>query len=376
MRSRNVVLGVIVATLCLAGVSASLMGCQNAHDKTHAGTNAAKQYRCPMHPQVVSDRPGSCPICHMRLELVEDTTMSSSAPISQDDVPGHAVVHIGPEKQQLIGMKTRAVKKEILTKTIRTTGRVAYDPALYEAEEEYLAARLGQKAALKQPLGNAVDPKANTIYTKKWGLPIQEKIRSKLLFMGLNDALIEELWKAGEPDRRLLFPKESDQIWIYALLYETDLATVREGDTLQFNAHAVGIHGEVPVRAVGTVIDPATRTVVVRALAPNPSRTLTPEMFLDVQINARLGQMLAVPEEAVVFSGKETLVFVEKENGHFEPRPIVLGRKSDDFYEVRSGLSEGEKVVSSGNFLVDSESRLKAALKNFGEHVHEKESSK
>lgn len=375
MKWKNVVLGVIVAALCLAGVAASLAGCQNAHDKTHVGTNAAKQYRCPMHPQVVSDRPGSCPICHMRLELVEDTATASSAPISQDQVPGHAVVHIGPEKQQLIGMKIWAVKQEILTKTIRTTGRVAYDPELYEAQEEYLEARLGQKVGQKPPLGY-LDPKGYAYYTKKWGLPLQEKIRSKLLFMGMNDALIEELWKTGEPDRRLLFPKESGEIWVYALLYETDLASVREGDALQYSAHAVGIHGEAPVRAVGTVIDPATRTVVVRALAPNPDRTLTPEMFLDVQISTRLGKMLAVPEEAVVFSGKETLVFVEKENGHFEPRPVVLGRKSDDFYEIRAGLSEGESVVESGNFLVDSESRLKAALKNFGEHVHEKEPSK
>jgi multidrug efflux pump subunit AcrA (membrane-fusion protein) len=97
---------------------------------------------------------------------------------------------------------------------------------------------------------------------------------------------------------------------------------------------------------------------------------LKPEMFVNVNLKVNLGNMLAMPEEAVLDSGVKKIVFVDKSDGYFEPREVKLGEKVENYYVVKEGLTEGEIVVTSGNFLIDSESRLKAAISGMGEHKH------
>ena len=124
------------------------------------------------------------------------------------------------------------------------------------------------------------------------------------------------------------------------------------------------------IRAVDTVVDPATRTVRVRALVKNEGGVLKPDMYVNVSLEKNLGQALLVPEEAVFFAGQMNIVFVDKGRGLFEPREVVLGQRAGNFYAVDKGLSEGEIVVTNGNFLVDSESRLKSALSAVSGHSH------
>ena len=115
-----------------------------------------------------------------------------------------------------------------------------------------------------------------------------------------------------------------------------------------------------------------TRSVRVRAVLQNPDGFLKPEMYVNATLRINLGEVLAVPEEAVFMTGEDNIVFVVKSDGIFEPRSVKVGAKSEGYYEVKSGLSEGETVVTSGNFLIDSDSRLKAALTGMsgGGHQH------
>ncbi len=114
----------------------------------------------------------------------------------------------------------------------------------------------------------------------------------------------------------------------------------------------------------------AARTVRVRALVKNEAGALKPDMYVNVRLETALGQAVLIPEEAVFFAGQTDIVFVDKGGGLFEPRQVVLGPKAGDSYVVSEGLAEGERVVTNGNFLVDSESRLKSALSSMGGHSH------
>ena len=122
-----------------------------------------------------------------------------------------------------------------------------------------------------------------------------------------------------------------------------------------------------PIRFVDNFVDPVTRTLKVRTLVKNNRRELKPGMYMDVVLQVSLGRKLAIPQDALLDTGTSKLVFVDKGEGHFEPREVRVGIEANDFYEVIEGLTAGESVVVSANFLVDSESRLRAAVRGMGE---------
>ncbi len=111
-----------------------------------------------------------------------------------------------------------------------------------------------------------------------------------------------------------------------------------------------------------------TRTVKVRIELPNKDFKLKPDMYGNINLKVNLGVKLTVPESAVLDSGMRKLVFIDRGEGYFEPREVKLGSKIDDYYEVIEGVNEGERVVTSANFLIDSESKLKSAIKKLHEH--------
>jgi Cu(I)/Ag(I) efflux system membrane fusion protein len=124
------------------------------------------------------------------------------------------------------------------------------------------------------------------------------------------------------------------------------------------------------VKSIDTVLDPMTRSVKVRAEIANPDGFLKPEMFVNVTIYIPLGRKLAIPEDAVLDTGERKLVFLSLGEGKFAPREVKLGYSAEGYYEITSGLREGDKVVTSANFLIDSESKLKSAISGMGEHKH------
>ncbi len=372
-------------------------------------------YYCPMHPQITSDRPGTCPICNMTLvprdeespatpsdteakQALREFTMKEFLALKPHEIcllhkckmgncmitmtekiarlgkcphcgedfgalikerapSGHAKVNLSPEKQQVIGVKTSAAVEKPLSKTIRTVGRIAYDPELYQAEEEYLQA---VRASEKARTGTAEE-------IKQESERLVDSSRMKLRLLGLSDELIGELERSGKADRSLLLSEAGGNVWLYAPIYEYEIPLVHPGQSLEVEVPVLsGKKMTGTIRSVDSVVDPTTRSVRVRAVLGNAGQVLKPQMYVNVTITLDLGPTLTVPAEAVFSTGEKNIVFVVRENNFFEPREVVLGVKSEGDYEIKSGVGAGELVVTSGNFLIDSESQLKAALDGMG----------
>ncbi len=299
-------------------------------------------YYCPMHPSFTSDRPGDCPICNMKLVLREAPAADShpsdhTSPGS--GLQGYAPVQLTAQRQQFIGVRTVPAEKRPLTKTVRTVGRIAYDPELYQAEEEYLQAFRSGVSSLLQAA----------------------RLRLKLL--GMSEELLADLEKQGVPDASLLLTDPSGRVWVYAPVYEFELPLVQLGQLLTAEVPSLpGVTLEGRILAIDPVLDPLTRSARVRAVLTDPDRRLKPEMFVNILLTIGQKETLAVPKEAIFDTGTRKIVFVSRGEGLFEPREVVVGFYADEAVEIREGIAEGEPVVVSGNFLIDSESRLKSAL--------------
>ena len=156
-------------------------------------------------------------------------------------------------------------------------------------------------------------------------------------------------------------------MWVYAQIFAQEASFIKEGQAVQVTAPAFPsktFHGTI--KAVDTILNPETRSLRARALVPNPEGLLKPEMFVNAVIDIPLGRALAVPDEAVMNTGTRSIAFVLTSPGRYEPREVRVGKEADGYVEVVAGLKEGDAVVAAANFLIDSESKLKAALEDQG----------
>ena len=393
-----------------------------------SAAESQRQYHCPMHPTMLSDRPGDCPICGMRLVAVEPATGGPRG----ETVRGLAGVRIPARKQQLIGVRTAEVKTIPFVRKIRTVGRVAsdesrlhhvhtkidgwievlhvnatgervrkgqplltiYSPEMVATQEEYLLALRARRAVSDGALPQVA----------RSGDEMVESARRRLAHFGLGAEQIATLERTGQPERTvtlyapisgyvtqrnvtqgekidpsttLLDIADLSRVWIIAAVYEYELPFVRVGQTAIVTlSYLPGKTFRGRAALVYPVLEGTTRTAQVRLEFDNPDLVLKPEMYADVEIESDLGPRLAVPESAILASGARNVVFVEEGDGYFEPRDVLLGLRLPDLVEVLGGLSAGERVVASGTFFVDSESKLKAALEAAGssgaktEHRH------
>jgi Cu(I)/Ag(I) efflux system membrane fusion protein len=268
-------------------------------------------------------------------------------------VAGRAAVRLTPERRQLIGVRTTPVERRDLVVLVRAAGRVAYDPDLYGAVTERLEALRTRDKTKESPWPD-VRERAEAL------------VRSsalRLRQMGLSDGQIGGLTPASPDPTNLLLGEKGGSVWVYAQIYDYEAGLVKPGQVMEITGTALGVRRvRGRVAAVDTILNPETRSLKVRAEVPNPAGLLKPEMYVDAVIHVPLGKQLAVPQGAILDTGTRQLAFVEKEPGLFEPREVELGREAEGFREVRSGLTEGETVVTSANFLLDSESALKAAV--------------
>lgn len=374
-------------------------------DYSHLSGAADKveKYYCPMHPDYVSDRPGDCPICHMRLVPLQknaddsakkgDACLMHECPMlkkgekcpmllfpkgqgasqcpycsqhlaeehpADTAVVGPSTVKMDVAGQNRIGVRIEPVSKRSLKKEILLQARVAYDPELYQAQLDYL-----QKTKRYQRAANIIDP---------YSLESADRARLELTSLGLSSDMIEEIKTWKRPDARLIGADAKGELWVYAHFYEEDSAYVKPGSVLEFKDPSSGRTLTAAVRYVDQLIQSSSRTLRARALIQNPEGTLKPDMYLQARVYTDLGEHLSVPHEAILYAGTEPYVFVQKSPDIFEARDIQVGRRAGEYCEVISGLKEGEEVITSGNFLVDSESRIQSALSGSarsGEHRHD-----
>ena len=336
-----------------------------------------------MMPGYKSDKPGKSPMGMDMTPVYEEDT--SAAMSSGSIVNGYAAVSIAAQKQQLIGVKTAPVTKKTLTKTIHVYGYVAHDLELYEAQLEYINAwRMYYAFISRRPIKDEFRADWRQYYESapsqgRWHsddkLKAQERLikaEYELRHMGITDTQLEQLRqiKYGRPwvQPDLLFFDKDQPFWIYAQVLESDLGFIASGQKVIATIPAYGETVEGIVRSVAPFVDPATRTSRVRIELPSYKGELSVNMYVNVDMPVELDEALTIPREAIMDTGLRKVVFVETGVGMFEPREITTGFEGDGMMAVKSGLKEGEMIVTSGNFLMDSESRLKAAIEG-GAHA-------
>jgi Cu(I)/Ag(I) efflux system membrane fusion protein len=334
-------------------------------------------------------------------------------------------VQISPERQQLIGVRIGTVEKRPLQKVIRTNGRVEFDekrlatispkiggwieelyvdftgapvkkgaplltlysPELVSTQEEYLAALRARRELSASPYpevaasGNALVESARR-RLRLWDIS-EEQIRvleqtgqvrkSLTLYSPYGGIVLEKMAFKGmrvEPGMALYKLADLSVVWLIADIYEYELPLIRLGQQASINlSYLPGEAFTGKAVFIYPYLDAQTRTARVRFEFANPRGTLKPEMYAGVEITIRLGDKVAVPEGAIIDTGIRKVAIVEKGAGYFEPRDVKLGTKAGDYYEVLDGLKVGERVVTSANFLIDSESKLKEAIGGAG-HQH------
>ncbi len=387
-------------------------GAPAASEKPSAG----QLWTCGMHPQVIQDHPGECPICHMKL-----TPMVGGAAGGNDSTGAPGSVVIDPVVVQNMGVRTVPVTRGLLARHVRAAGSIVepetgrtdislrvsgwieklhagtegmvvrrgeplfdlYSPDLRLAIEELIAARraggLDSTGAMKgagealvgaarrrlQTLGLSADqiermgalenaPEVVTISSPIDGVVVEKAG----VYTG--SAVV-----AGQMVMRLA---DRSTMWVEARVPEGMLGRVAIGQHAIVRVDALdgrAIGGEVVF--VHPNLDEMTRTAIVRMGVPNPDGLLRSGMYGVVEIDAgSSAEVTIVPREAIIDSGESRIVFVSQGHGRFEPRRVTLGERGDGgMVEVESGLAPGEMVVASGQFLLDSESRLREAVAKF-----------
>jgi len=296
-------------------------------------------YRNPMDPSITSPVP------------MKDQMGMDYVPVYETDKAEPSGVVISLDKQKLLGIKVGLVEERDMVKTIRVSGKIAYDPDLVVTQKEFIEALSVLDAAKDSPL-KEVNERARSM---------AEAARTKLKLMGMSEDEISGLERTRQAQTSLYLPKKGEDVWAYLGVYEYQIGLIKTG--IEVDIESVAYPGQIfqgIIVSINPVLDSATRTNQVRVRIKNPEDKLKPEMFVSAGIKLDLGKRLTVAAGAVMDTGERTVVFVLTPASMFEMREITVGERAGDLYEVLKGLSVGEEVVSSGNFFVDSETKLKS----------------
>lgn len=309
-------------------------------------------YTCPMHPQIRMDAPGSCPICGMDLVPVKKKAAESKNGSPHHDHSDHdhpasdsssQGISIDPNYVQRIGVTTVPVERRSLSKLIKSYGKIAHDPDWWIAENEYLEALT---------LGDAELIAATEL---------------KLRFLGLPPEWIDELRAKKKASASLHLPSGGTR-YVEAFLYQGDANEVKRGERVEILDDNGRLLERGKIVAVGTMIDMESRNlrILIRA---DKEFLQKPNTFVQVEIEIPIGEAVSIPKAALLMNGDHNMVYVLSPDGTYLPKTVEIGALAGNFYAVKSGLSEGEQVVTNGQFLIDSETQIRLGGTSGG-HTH------
>ncbi len=406
-------------------------------------------YTCGMHPWVIQDHPGNCPVCGMKLIPVHKTADSAASgprkilyykstmmagetspqpakdSMGMDMVPVYAdpsaasaassAIAIDPATIQLMNLQTMEVVRGPLRRIIRTVGTIDYNETTltdvttrFKGWIEKLDVNTtGQLVHQGEPMFEIYSPEIYAAEGEYLSIltatndadtdALSKTALDKLKFFALPDAQIAALTKSREPLTTFTMVAPADgfvmkkniiqgqmteagttlyeladlaTVWVYAQVYEQDLPFVQAGQEATVKLSSMPdreFRGRVTY--IYPDVDEKTRTARVRLEFENPGYLLKPGMFVSAQITSELDpSVVLVPDSAVLRSGEKNTVFVALPGGKFDPRTVMLGQASEhDMYQVVSGLQSGERIVTSGQFMLDSESQLREAIQKMRE---------
>ncbi len=379
-------------------------------------------YRSPMNPSVTSPVPAKDAMGMDYVPVYADDESSGDGPAGTVKIDGTI--------EQQIAVRTAVAKRATLSHIVRAVGRVAYDeellvrlhpkiegwveklyvdktgqwvekntellsiysPQLVTSQQEYLLALNNLKALEKSPVADIRRGAEELVKSSRERLQLLDvpmhqirelertrKIKKSLHIHSPAKGIVMNIGaREGQyvtPATELYMIADLHQVWVYADIYEYELPWVKENDTVEMQL--AGVPGKIFKGHVGYIYPYAeakTRTIKVRLVFDNPELLLKPEMFAEVTIFAsKQVDAVVIPDEAIVRSGTRTQVFVVRAPGKFEPRPVVLGLSSNGKVAIMKGLTEGEVVVTSAQFLIDSESKLREATAKMMEPTKNKE---
>jgi Cu(I)/Ag(I) efflux system membrane fusion protein len=353
----------------------------------------------------------------------------AEAPQAEQAAEETPAVEIPTEKQQMIGVKTAEVSVRPLKKVIRTIGLVEYDErrlatvnTKFEGWVEKLYVDYSGKYVKKgEPLADIYSPELiatqqefiNLLNWSRQGSDVKseqvgkmllkdadvmiEAAKQRLRLWDISDAQIKKIEESKKPIRTLtlyspvsgyvvqkmafqgmrVMPGEKlfdiadlSTVWITSDIYEYELPLIKVGEAARLSlSYFPGKEFSSKIDYVYPTLAGGTRTAKARFTISNPGMQLKPQMFTNVEIKIELGKKLSIPDDAVIDTGTRQIVYVDKGEGNFEPREVMLGIRAEGYREVLMGLKAGEKVASSATFLIDSESQLKGVTP-LGGHKH------
>jgi membrane fusion protein, copper/silver efflux system len=375
-------------------------------------------YTCSMHPFIIKDKPGTCPICGMELiKKIDSAPADGAAQTPEQKQQAEMLGHVSMSANQRIMANVATVEAKIgtLNKEINAVGIVQFDQSRQAKVTAWIAGRIdklnvntvGAQVSKDRPVAEIYSP--DLLATQQEyllaiksreqlkGSPIPSisqnceglvaSAKQRLMLYGVKESQIAELEKAGKPVIRLpiytplsgtviekmvqqgqyvnvgevLFNiADLSKVWVEIDVFENEVPYVQVGQRVEIRSAVE--HGAVSNGRISFVYpfhDPKTHTVKARVEMPNPGHMLRPDMFVNAIIRVPLVKGIIVPVTAVIDTGKRQVVWVEASPGMFEPRDVKAGERIEDKVQILSGIKAGDKVAVSGSYLIDSESQLK-----------------